>query len=39
MKPRGRVSVAVIWLIFFWPAAIVYALMRDWSKERQKIEN
>lgn len=38
MKPKGSGWSLLILLILFWPVGIVYALMRDWSGKREKIE-
>jgi hypothetical protein len=33
-KPKGSWTWLIIWLLLFWPIAIVYAIVRDWSKEK-----
>lgn len=30
-KPKGSVLVLILWMIIFFPIAIVYALIRRWS--------
>ena len=37
-KPRGSIGVLIFWLLVFFPAAIVYAIIRDWSGSRAKLE-
>lgn len=32
IKPKGKTSVLILLVIFFWPAAIWYAVTRDMSK-------
>lgn len=38
MKPKGNYLFLFLALILFWPLAIVYFLMRDWSGKREKLE-
>jgi hypothetical protein len=32
-KKRGSWFWLIIWLLVFWPGAIVYAIVRDWSRK------
>jgi hypothetical protein len=32
IKPKGKTSVLILLVLFFWPAAIWYAVTRDMSK-------
>lgn len=38
MKPKGSILALVVLFILFWPVGIAYAITRDWSGGRQKIE-
>lgn len=31
IKPRGRGGVLALWIILFWPIAIIYFFTRRWT--------
>ena len=38
-KPRGSALVLVLWILFCWPVAIIYACIRSWGGPSPEFQN